>query len=111
VTGETPDLLRGPAGEGRTDSRGPGPAGPGPRRTVLIYGRPGCHLCEQALASIERVRTRVPFALEQRDIEADDELFKRYLERIPVVEIDGVEAFELFVDERELERALTKVKR
>jgi len=68
--------------------------------TVVVYGRPGCHLCEQALAVIERVAARVPFVLEQRDIEADDELFKRYLERIPVVEIDGAEAFELFVDEQ-----------
>jgi len=59
---------------------------------------------------IERVRARVPFALEQRDIEADSELFKRYLERIPVVAIDGVEAFELFVGEDEFERALAKVK-
>jgi hypothetical protein len=41
----------------------------------------------------------VPFELEQRDIESDEDWFKRYLERIPVVEIDGQEAFELFVDE------------
>jgi glutaredoxin len=77
---------------------------------VVVYGRPDCHLCKQALAVIERARARVPFALEQRDIEADAELFKRYLERIPVVQIDGVEAFELFVDEQEFERALAKVK-
>jgi hypothetical protein len=78
---------------------------------VVVYGRPGCHLCDEALTVIERVRTRMPFVLEQRDIEADNELFKRYLERIPVVAIDGVEAFELFVDEQEFERALAKVKR
>jgi glutaredoxin len=90
---------------------GPGPAGPGPGVTVVVYGRPGCHLCEQALAVVERVRVRVPFALEQRDIEADDELFKRYLERIPVVAIDGTEAFELFVDETEFARAVAKPKR
>jgi hypothetical protein len=88
------------------DTSGSGPAGPDPDLTVVVYGRPGCHLCEQALAVIERVRKRAPFVLEQRDIEADDELFKRYLERIPVVEIDGAEAFELFVDEQEFERAL-----
>jgi Glutaredoxin-like domain (DUF836) len=87
---------------------GPNPP-PGP--SVVVYGRPGCHLCEQAVAVIERVQTRVSFVLEQRDIEADDELFKRYLERIPVVEIEGVEAFDLFVDEAEFEEALAKVKR
>jgi hypothetical protein len=58
---------------------------------------------------IERVRAHVPFKLEQRDIESDDEWFKRYLERIPVVEIDGEVVFELFVDERQLERRLSTV--
>ncbi|HEX3804396.1 MAG TPA: glutaredoxin family protein [Solirubrobacteraceae bacterium] len=94
-----------------TLAAGGGPAGPPPGLTVVVYGRPGCHLCEEALVVIERVRKRVPFALEQRDIEADDELFKRYLERIPVVEIDRGEVFELFVDETEFEQALAKVKR
>ncbi len=86
---------------------GPTHAAPG-LTTVVVYGRPGCHLCDEALAVLERVRTRLPFALEQRDIETDAELFKRYLERIPVVAIDGVEAFELFVDEHEFERCLRK---
>ena len=88
---------------------GPGPAGPGAGLTVTVYGRPGCHLCEDALAVIERVRARVPFALEQCDIESDDELFKRYLERIPVVAIGGEEVFELFVDEQQFERRLSRV--
>jgi hypothetical protein len=74
---------------------------------VIIYGRPGCHLCEDALAVIEQVRERVPFELEQRDIESDDEWFKRYLERIPVVELEGREVFELFVDAQRLEQMLT----
>jgi hypothetical protein len=52
------------------------------------------------------VRERVPFALSERDIESDPELLKAYLERIPVVTIDGVEEFELFVDGSELERRL-----
>jgi len=79
--------------------------------TVVLYGRAGCHLCEDALAIIERVRGRVSFQLEQRDIESDDGLFKRYLERIPVVEINGEEAFELFVDEQQFERRLSRVDR
>ena len=79
--------------------------------TVVIYGRPGCHLCEQALTVIERVRARVPFELRQVDIESDDALFSRYLERIPVVELDGLVEFELLVDESEFERALANVKR
>ncbi len=78
-------------------------------KTVIVYGRPGCHLCEDAVAIIERVRARLPFTLEQRNIEADEGLFKRYLERIPVVEIDDEEAFELFVDEQQFERRLSRV--
>jgi glutaredoxin len=75
-------------------------------RTVVIYGRDGCCLCEQALELLERVRTTRQFALEQRDIESDDRLFAAYLERIPVVTIDGIEVFELFVNESELRRRL-----
>jgi len=73
---------------------------------VTVYSRPGCHLCEQALAVVRRVSERIPFELEERNIESDDRLLARYLERIPVVAIDGRECFEFFVDEHELERAL-----
>jgi glutaredoxin len=77
-------------------------------RRVVLYGRDGCCLCDEALATLERVRSRHPgtFALHERDIESDDELLRRYLERIPVIEIDGVEAFELQVQETELEQRL-----
>ncbi len=72
----------------------------------MLHERPGCHLCEDALAVLERVRLRRPFTLERRDIESDEDLLRRYLERIPVVTIDGREAFELFVSEATLEAAL-----
>jgi glutaredoxin len=71
-------------------------------RKVVLYGRPGCHLCDDARAVLERVGH--PF--EERDIEQDDDLLKRYLERIPVVVLDGEELFELFVDEAEFRRRL-----
>jgi hypothetical protein len=74
--------------------------------TVILYGRPGCCLCDDARAVLETVRRRRPFQLIERDIEADDGLLKAYLERIPVVEINGREAFELFVDAAELDRRL-----
>ena len=75
-------------------------------KRVVLYGREGCCLCKRALELLERMRARYWFRLEQRDIELDQELLRAYLERIPVVTIDGVEAFELFIDERELERWL-----
>lgn len=73
---------------------------------VVVYGRPGCCLCDDVLAALERIAERVPFTLEQRDIEADELSFAAYLERIPVIVIDGREAFELIVDEAQLEAAL-----
>ena len=55
---------------------------------------------------IRRVRATHPFVLRERNIEESDELLRAYLERIPVICIDGVEAFELFVDERRFTAAL-----
>ncbi|MBV9817656.1 MAG: glutaredoxin family protein [Solirubrobacterales bacterium] len=74
--------------------------------SVILYGRPGCHLCDDARRVLLRVREQRPFAFCERSIEDDDGLLRAYLERIPVVTIDGVETFELFVDEADLVRAL-----
>jgi glutaredoxin len=74
--------------------------------TVVLYGREGCCLCDEARAVLERVRTKRPFVLQERDIDQDDALHRAYLERIPVVTLDGMEVFELFVEEPELERLL-----
>jgi glutaredoxin len=76
-------------------------------KTVLLYGREGCCLCDEAREVLERARARHRFRLVERDIDQDEQLLRAYLERIPVVKIDGVEVFELTVDEAELERALT----
>ena len=77
--------------------------------TVVLFGREGCCLCDDAREVLERVRRRRPFALQERDIDGDEALLRAYLERIPVVTIDGVEAFELFVDEFEFERRIDMV--
>jgi glutaredoxin len=77
-----------------------------PLRTVTLFGRPGCHLCEDARAVLERVRAELPFHLAERDIEADEATFKAYLERIPVVALDGEELYDLFVDEPDLRARL-----
>ena len=75
-------------------------------RTVTLYAREGCHLCDDARVVLERVRASHPFRLDEVDIEADDALHARYLERIPVVALDGEELFEYFVDEEALRRTL-----
>ena len=65
-----------------------------------MYSRPGCHLCDEARAVLLRIGE--PF--DEIDIDSDDELFKRYLERIPVVVLDGEELYDFFVDEQDLRR-------
>jgi glutaredoxin-like protein DUF836 len=77
-------------------------------KRVVLYGRPGCHLCDDARAAIGRVRDRVGpiFELVEVDITTDDALHARYLERIPVVLLDGEELFEFFVEEAEMEARL-----
>jgi glutaredoxin len=71
---------------------------------LVLYSRPGCHLCDDARAVIERVG--VPFT--EIDIERDDALHAAYLERIPVVALDGVQLFEHFVDEAVLRGRLDR---
>ncbi|MCW2989805.1 MAG: glutaredoxin 2 [Solirubrobacterales bacterium] len=66
--------------------------------SLVLYGRDGCHLCDDARAVLERVGH--PF--EEVDIESDDALLRRYLERIPVVALDGEELYDFFVDEDDL---------
>jgi glutaredoxin len=75
-------------------------------RMVTLYSRPGCHLCDDARAALARVRAHAPFVLHEVDIESDDVLHARYLERIPVVALDGEELFDYFVDEETLTRLI-----
>jgi glutaredoxin len=73
---------------------------------VTLYSRPGCHLCDEAREALARVRRQAAFELEEIDIESDDALHARYLERIPVVALDGEELFDYFVDEAALVRRI-----
>lgn len=73
-----------------------------PMHRVVLYSRPGCHLCDVAREAIEAVRRRVPFELEEIDIERDEALELEYGIRIPVVTVDGEERFEVTVDVTEL---------
>jgi glutaredoxin len=75
-------------------------------RVVTVYSRPGCHLCDDALAVIARVRGELPFDLEVIDIEADDALLRAHLERIPVISVDGEELAHFHLEEAILRRRL-----
>jgi glutaredoxin len=79
--------------------------------TIDLYGRPGCHLCDDARAQLLTLRDELGFALIEHDIEADEQLHRRYLERIPVVALDGEELFDFFVDEAVLRDRVGRVGR
>jgi glutaredoxin len=68
-------------------------------RTITVYSKPDCHLCEDAIAVLEGLRSQLDFELVELDITADDALHRAYFERIPVLELDGEELCEFFVDE------------
>jgi glutaredoxin len=67
---------------------------------LVLYSRPGCHLCEQALGELlELHREGYEFELHEVDIESDDGLLRRMLERIPVLELNGETISELTLDQ------------
>jgi glutaredoxin len=77
---------------------------------VVVYSRPGCHLCEEAIERIVALHGEgYDFELREVDIESDEALLRRHLERIPVVEVDGAVVSELVLDEAELRSRLDTV--
>jgi glutaredoxin len=75
-------------------------------RTVTLIGKPGCHLCDDARLVIEKVAAELGAAVEERDINQDEELYRAYWEQIPVVLVDGEQHTFWRVDEGRLRRAL-----
>ncbi len=77
---------------------------------ITVYSRPDCHLCEEAIAAIVALHGEgYRFALHEIDIESDELLLRRHLERIPVVEVDGAVVSELVLDEAGLRARLDTV--
>jgi glutaredoxin len=77
---------------------------------VVVYSRPGCHLCEEAVTAIVALHEEgYRFALHEIDIDSDELLLRRHLERIPVVEVDGATVSELVLDEGALRARLDTV--
>ena len=78
---------------------------PRPAR-VLLYSRPGCHLCDDARAVVERVCADLGESFEEVDITADDDLEDRFGEEVPVTFVDGRQHDFWRVDETRLRTAL-----
>ena len=73
---------------------------------IVVYSRPDCHLCAEAMAALRALQGELGFALSERDIDGDEALQRAYFERIPVVALDGEELFEYFIDETLLRERL-----
>jgi glutaredoxin len=76
---------------------------------LTLFGKPGCHLCEDARAVVARVRERRSFDLVEVDVSLDPVLYREYGERIPVLALDGEELFEFHVEEAVLMERLDRV--
>lgn len=62
-------------------------SGPPPRVTLL--GRPGCHLCDEARAVVERVTAELGVGWSEVDVTGDPQLLARWHDEIPVTLVDG----------------------
>ena len=70
-----------------------------PTPLVKLYARPDCHLCDEAREELLAIRAAgADFRIEEVDIERDEGLLRRFLERIPVVEVEGEVVSELGLD-------------
>ncbi|WP_233506978.1 glutaredoxin family protein [Jiangella anatolica] len=78
-----------------------------PGARVLLLGRPGCHLCDDARAVVAAVCAELGVGWTERSIDGDPELQRRYGEQIPVTFVDGAQHDFWRVDADRLRRALT----
>ncbi len=75
-------------------------------RRVVLYGKAGCCLCDEARGAVASARERHDFDLTEVDVSLDPGLAREYGERVPVLSLDGEELFEFHVDADELVRRL-----
>ena len=83
-----------------------GPSTPAPR--ITFVSKPGCHLCEEARAVIEKVAAELEVGWVERSIEDDPALKEQYWEQIPVTFVDGRQHDYWRVDESRLRAALAR---
>jgi len=74
---------------------------------VVIYSRPGCHLCDEAKRAIHAAQCLDQYTLDEIDIESDPDLLKRYRYDIPVITVNGVETFKHSLTAEEFRLAIT----
>ncbi len=75
---------------------------------VILYSKPGCHLCDEMKQVLEKARRGIEVAVEEIDISSDRQLVEKYGEEIPVLFISGRKAFKCQVSEKDLRRRLQR---
>jgi len=75
---------------------------------VTMYGKPGCHLCDDAREIIRAVCAEAGVEWTEVDITQDDRLFAQYGEQIPVTFVDGKQHDFWRVDPARLRKALMR---
>lgn len=70
--------------------------------SVTLYGKAGCHLCDEAREHLEALAAEREFDLREVDIRRDPVLFERYRYRIPVIVVDGEERLEGRIEEHDV---------
>jgi glutaredoxin len=73
---------------------------------LTLFSRPGCHLCDDMKAAIDRVSQSIALTLHVVDISGDPDLEARYGVEIPVLLVDGRKAAKYRVSDQELIRIL-----
>ena len=76
---------------------------------VTLYARPDCHLCDEARAMIEELAAGSRLRIEEVDIDSNEDLLRAYLERIPVIAVDGEIVSELVPDRSAVQARLATV--
>ena len=79
------------------------------KANVILYTRPGCHLCEEAKQEILAADCADRYALEEVNIETDATLRELYGWEIPVIFINGVKAFKYRLTADEFRRKLQRL--
>jgi glutaredoxin len=76
---------------------------------VILYTRPGCHLCEEAKAEMLAANCAGSYTLEEVNIETDPALKERYGWEIPVIFINGIKAFKYRLTAGEFKKKIRSI--
>lgn len=74
---------------------------------LILYGRPGCHLCDDMRAGLQELQSELGFRVIEIDVDRDPELARRYGHLVPLLALDGEEICHYFLDVQALRDRLS----